>query len=172
MLGSAVISRKVLLINIIAFQLLWWLCVLSRNGLESWLALQIVMLYCMWHVCLIERPLALLPISVCALLGVVSDQLLYTLQFLDFPGYRSAWIPLWMIALWFAFATTLNISLRWLQGRWRLAALLGSMLAPLTYWGAQGLGAITFPDRIAGLLAVGLSWGILLPLMTWIRQQY
>lgn len=176
-------SNRRLLVNILAFQALWWLCVAGRNlgsnfypdvlpfFAHGWLALLVVFAYVVWHLCQVETPANTLPLLLTALLGMLSDQLLYHYGYTLFPDATGAWIPAWMMALWLAFATTLNVSLRWLQTRYRLAALLGLLFAPPTYWGAQGLGAIVFPNLYSGLLAVGASWAVLMPLLLWIRQQ-
>jgi len=51
------------------------------------------------------------------------------LGFLEYPsGMMLPWLaPVWIIAMWVAFATTLNVALGWLKGRWTLAAVLGGI---------------------------------------------
>jgi hypothetical protein len=73
--------------------------------------------------------------------------------------------PPWMIALWANFATTLNLSLAGLQTRPWLAALLGLVGGPLAYWGGAGLGAMTFVAPLPALIALGLGWALLTPLL-------
>jgi hypothetical protein len=70
-----------------------------------------------------------------------------------------------MTALWANFATTLNVSLVSLQTRPWLAALLGLVGGPAAYWGGAELGAMSFLDPTAGLIALALGWGILTPLL-------
>ena len=41
--------------------------------------------------------------------------------------------PFWMLALWIAFATTLNHSMRWLMHRPVVAAIGGAVFGPLAY---------------------------------------
>lgn len=73
--------------------------------------------------------------------------------------------PVWMIALWANFATTLNLSLAGLQSRPGLAALLGLVGGPLAYWGGAGLGAMTFVAPLPALITLALGWALLTPLL-------
>ena len=58
--------------------------------------------------------------------------------------------PLWMVALWAAFATTLNVSLRALRPHYLLAAVLAAMGAPLAYYAGARLGALQWVKTIVG----------------------
>jgi|DewCreStandDraft_4_1066084.scaffolds.fasta_scaffold00053_13 hypothetical protein len=49
--------------------------------------------------------------------------------------------PCWMVCLRGPFASTLDVSLRWLRERPRLAAVLGAVGGPLAYWADGELGA-------------------------------
>lgn len=75
--------------------------------------------------------------------------------------------PLWILAMWVAFAMTINHSLAFLRGRAGIAALLGGIGAPLAYLGAaRGFEAVAFATpRWQGLLALSLGWAIALPLL-------
>jgi hypothetical protein len=73
--------------------------------------------------------------------------------------------PLWMVALWATFATTLNVSLRSLRKHLALASLLGAVGAPLVYHAGAGLGALQWVHRLPAMLSIALAWGILTPLL-------
>jgi hypothetical protein len=79
-----------------------------------------------------------------------------------------AWAaPLWIWALWTAFAMTLNHSLAFLRGRPAACAVLGAVGGPLAYWTAAGaFEAVDFtvPPWIV-LAALSLAWGLALPLI-------
>jgi hypothetical protein len=80
--------------------------------------------------------------------------------------------PLWLVFLWLAFASTLNVSLRWLRGRSALASMAGLVFAPLSYWAGARLGALTFSGHPLGDLAIiGSVWAILLPLLIWVSAK-
>lgn len=167
-------TGRVIVFNFVAFQALWWACVLSaKPGLELAILL-IVLLYTLTHLHWVESWQQALPLLITALLGCVMDQAGYAMGWISFP-YPHPWnsyMPLWMIALWTAFATTLNVSMRWLQGKPGLAALLGSVFGPLAYLGAEQLGVISLPSPTTSLTWVAVEWAVAMPLMLWIRVTF
>jgi hypothetical protein len=73
--------------------------------------------------------------------------------------------PVWIVALWLLFATMLNESLAWLQGRPALAAVLGAVFGPLSYLAGARLEAAWFPRSTTMAMAVlALMWAAVLPL--------
>ena len=73
--------------------------------------------------------------------------------------------PYWMVALWALFATTLNVSLRWLRARPWLGALLGALGGPAAYYAGARLGALELATAGAGLGAIAIGWAVLTPLL-------
>jgi hypothetical protein len=73
--------------------------------------------------------------------------------------------PYWMVALWAVFATTLNVSMRWLRERPALAALLGAIGGPAAYWSGARFGAMELAAAGAALAAIAAGWAILTPLL-------
>jgi hypothetical protein len=63
------------------------------------------------------------------------------------------------------FATTLNVSLRWLRGRPLLGALLGAVGGPLAYLAGAKLGGIELLEPALALSALAAGWALLLPLL-------
>jgi hypothetical protein len=80
--------------------------------------------------------------------------------------------PPWMAALWPNFVTTLHTSLGWLAGRYRLAALLGAVGGPLSYYAGARLGALTFPsDPTFSLIVLAAVWSVaMLVLLKFAKQ--
>ena len=71
--------------------------------------------------------------------------------------------PYWIVALWALFASTLNRSLAWLHGRYALAAVLGAVAGPLSYWAGARLGALELGRPAAAAAALALGWAAILP---------
>lgn len=158
-----------LIFNLLMFQLIWWACIVGHAYIQEPLLLVVVAVYFLLHGFVLQsaftqRWLGLLQLLVCALLGMLADQLLYTMEWVSFPSHTGAYLPNWMLALWLGFVTTLHVSLHWLQGRPKLAAALGLISAPLTYYAAQQLGAVQFKHVGLALTGIGLCWAVLLPL--------
>lgn len=157
-----------LVINVAAFQVTWFACVLgAAHGLE-WVGPIVALGAMLLHLRLSpDRTLPHWWIPGLGLLGFLADSLLSAAGLLDFGIHllRPWPCPLWIFGLWLGFATTLNSSLGWLGSRLPLAALLGLLLGPLAYYAAAELGAVKLFGPEAALLAVGIEWAVLLPAM-------
>jgi len=100
------------------------------------------------------------------LTGLVVDSLLVASGWLRYASPVPAGLaPYWILAMWALFATTLNVSMRWLQGKTGLAVLLGAIFGPLSYVAGQRLGALEFIDFRAGALALAAAWALAMPLL-------
>jgi hypothetical protein len=73
--------------------------------------------------------------------------------------------------MWAIFATTLNISLRWLKGRWLVAILSGAIAGPLAYYAGARLGGVVFTDQTIALIALSMGWAVLMPLLMALSQR-
>jgi hypothetical protein len=160
-----------LVVNIAAFQLGWLACVLGGAHGLPWLGVVVVGLVAALHLSWARSPgrEALLLLTV-GCIGALWDGLLVRLGFLQFPSgmFLPYLAPVWIIALWVGFATTLNLSLGWLQGRWYWALLFGALGGPLAYWAGMKLGGVHFPDPVAGLAVVAGGWSFLMPFVSWL----
>jgi hypothetical protein len=79
--------------------------------------------------------------------------------------------PPWMVALWMLFAATLNGSMEWLAGRYRLAAVLGALCGPLSYLAGGRLGAIALSsDTTLSLGVIAVVWALVMPALLSIRE--
>ncbi|MET0378865.1 MAG: DUF2878 domain-containing protein [Spongiibacteraceae bacterium] len=161
------------LINFVAFQLGWWCCVLGAAQNNPLIGPFAVALIVLAHLLRARGKSAESLFIVCAVaLGAVGDS---ALMYTGWIVYPSTWIdgiaPLWILALWAVFATTINVSMRWLHGRDLLAAVLGAIAAPLSYWGGVRLGAATFVHPTAALIALACGWALAMPLLLWLAQR-
>jgi hypothetical protein len=95
-------------------------------------------------------------------LGLVLEHVLLYAGVVRYAG-DPAWVPVWMLALWPLFATTLNVSLAWFKPRLGLAALAGCVAGPLAYVGGAALGAIQLDTSALWILALG--WALAFPLL-------
>jgi hypothetical protein len=166
-------SNKLIIFNFISFQLLWFACVFSAAPGWSLPVLLLVVLYTAAHLQWVESWQQALPLFITAAVGSLFDQFGYSMGWINF-NHQQSWvshIPLWMIALWLAFACTLNVSLRWLQCKPLLAAVLGGIFGPLAYLGVAQLGAISLPSPYS-LAWVALQWSVAMPLLLWLRYTF
>ena len=72
--------------------------------------------------------------------------------------------------MWMLFATTLNVSMRWLRGKTMLAVLIGFIGGPASYLGGQAIGSVILIDEIAALIALAIGWAVIMPLLMRLSQ--
>ncbi len=167
---------KRLLINIIAFQIGWFTCVIAGGSQWPWLGTAVALSVVSLHLALTPKPRLEWPLLACAaLLGLVLDSLPVMLGVVVYPQgtFIAGLAPHWIIAMWIQFATLLNVSLRWLRGRQAVAALAGALLAPPAYYLGAGFGGMQFTEpHWQGLLALAVVWAVAMPVLLWLAQRY
>jgi hypothetical protein len=164
-----------MLLNIIAFQIGWFACVLGGAHGWPWLGVAATAVVVALHLYRAPGPRreAVL-IGLSGLLGFSFDSLLTGLGLLRFPSgqFQAHLAPYWMAAMWMLFATTLNVALGWLKPRLGLAALLGMIAGPLAYYGGAQLGGVSFESPATSLLAVAGVWTLAMPLLLVIANRW
>ena len=73
--------------------------------------------------------------------------------------------------MWALFATTINLSMGWLKGRWVLAVFMGAIFGPLAFVAGEKLGAVVFLDSTLSMITLSVGWGLLMPLLLWIAER-
>jgi hypothetical protein len=153
--------------NVIAFQAAWLGGVAGAAAGQVWVGPLAALAATAAHLTPAPAPgRELGALAAIALLGSAWDVLPAAFGLIDYRGGVAmlGGLPLWMTGLWLAFATTLNVSLRWLRGRMALAALLGAIGGPLSFAAAARLGALSFDETAAALAVQAAGWAVLLPL--------
>ena len=155
-------------LNFVLFQIGWFACVLGGAGGAPWVGVTTVAAiagYHLWSANLPGREALLLAIA--GAIGAIWDGLLTGFGWLVYPsGIFAQWLaPSWIIAMWVAFATTFNVSLSWLKGRWYLASALGAIGGPLAYLAGAKLGGVTFPDPLVAVAVIGGGWSLIMPVL-------
>ncbi len=155
--------------NLIGYQAVWFASVAAAAHGLPWIGVGIALCFAaaQWTASphkAADARLALLGVAA----GIVVDGTLAAAGAVAYASASPALIaPLWILAMWVAFALTLNHSLAFLQARPAVAAVFGAIAAPLAYLGAErGFGAVAFsapPWRPLSLLAIG--WALALPLL-------
>jgi hypothetical protein len=156
------------LLNLALYQLAWFGCVLGAAVREPAWGYATVSLAVLWHLGRAPKPMreSLLLLAVVAV-GALFELLLVQSGWVSMaPELLVAGVlPLWMVALWAAFGTTLNIALRALRDRGGLVAVLALVGAPLAYAAGARLGAFEFNNPPFAIAAVAAGWALLLPLL-------
>ena len=163
------------LANFLVFQAGWFATVLGAANGAPWLGPVAVLCAVALHLRSADDIVAESRLLASAVaLGLVADSLLLASGWIAYPN--GSWIPglapYWIVTLWALFATTLNVSMRWMSGRYLLAALFGAIGGPLSYLAGARLGAMSFVDTGAAVTALALGWGLAMPLLMWLAARF
>lgn len=164
-----------IIINFVLFQLAWFACVVGAAKQTPWLGVAAALACVAWHLHTAKKINAeLILLGIALLVGGLFDQFLLSSKLLTYQahGWNSALVPIWILALWAIFVTTLNVSLRWMRGRWLIAISFGLIGGPLAYLGAQKLGAVTLNANPNSYIALAIGWACLTPLFVKLSQQF
>lgn len=162
------------LVNFVAFYLGWFACVAGAGKGYFYLGPLVVVGLVALHLRLVADPRRELRLLLtAAALGYTVDTAQTIVGVIRFGVASPVWWlpPLWLLGLWFIFGTTLNVSFRWLAGRAGLAALLGAISGPLSYYAGVRLGAAEFPHPLFSFVALAAVWAVLMPVLVRLAEQ-
>ena len=111
--SSSAVSRGFfepgIIANLVFYQIVWLACIFgAKSGSPGW-GILMALAAILWHLSQAQRPLdELRLVIIIGLVGGAWDSLLVILGLIHYPsGTLVDWMaPLWIIALWMAFATT------------------------------------------------------------------
>lgn len=163
-----------LLVNFLGFQVGWFACVLGAANDMELLGVIIALAIIVFHVSSqanSHNELKLMLVSI--FIGFLWETGVLNLNILHYPSHTetSFWAPHWLIVMWALFATTINISMGWLKGRWVLALLMGAIFGPLAFVAGEKLGAVVFLNSTLSMITLAIGWGLLLPLLLWLAER-
>ena len=158
---------KPIITNFVLFQLGWFACVLGGAYDQVLLGSLIAMLVIAYHFyCANDAIQELRLLTVALIIGFIFESIV-TSQGLARYSHGQVFdimAPLWMILMWPLFATTLNLSMRWLKNLSPiLVSLFGAIFAPLAYYAGNQLGAVEYDNLTLSLSIIAISWAALLP---------
>jgi len=148
------------LANFAGFQIAWWACVLGATHDAPWVGVVacVAFVALQWLASPRRRADAWL-VACAALAGLMLDGSLAQLGWIDYYGNIGALpAPAWIIALWAAFAMTINHSLAWLRPA--MAIVLGAVGGPMAYLGAERLGAVELVTSTQATIALAIGWAV------------
>ncbi|MGJ8668043.1 MAG: DUF2878 domain-containing protein [Oceanococcus sp.] len=157
------------IVQILAFQLLWLILVVSAVRGGEIFAIGCMLLWVCIHLrysLRAKQDIQLLLLA-CAL-GPIADTVLINTQLISYSGFAplSFLPPLWVFALWANFALLLHNNMAMLRNHPYLLATMAVISAPIAYWSGAKLGAASLASpNWQPLCVVALSWGIILPVL-------
>ncbi|MBK8186171.1 MAG: DUF2878 domain-containing protein [Cellvibrio sp.] len=157
----AIKSQYFFWINLVLFQIGWFAAILGGNLLAIFIILPALSWHFFYSHCKKDDVIALL---ICLIMGIGHDSLLLNLNLLIIPQ-QAHFPPLWLISLWALLGITLNHSLRWIYERPMIAAVLGTIAAPLSYLAGVKLSDAEWAGSLTQIIfIIAAIWIFLLPL--------
>ncbi len=168
-----------IIINFILFQLAWFACVLGAANAMPIIGVAVTALVISWHLLKAYKPKQeVILILIAVAIGATFDQLMVSTQLVDYVHHgwgnialNTQLVPIWIIALWAGFTTSLNVSLKWMRHKNLIALLFGGIGGPLAYFAAQKLGAVTLTS-INSYVALSIGWAVITPLLLKIAEKF
>lgn len=161
-------------LNVVLLYASWFATVLAAANERPIMAAAASLSIMSLNVLIAPRPSAELRlIGLAALVGLAVDASMINLGLAQYAaaGPISFLPPFWLLTVWMAFATSLNVSLRWLRDRLSLAAGLGAVAGPVSYYAGARLGAMEFAEPLwLGLLVLAALWAVAFPLLLWFAR--
>ena len=163
-------------VSLIGYQAVWFAAVIGAGHGTVWPGVVGLLIYATTQLAWARNLRVDLGLMLTGLvLGLLLDSALLRSGHLSYAaGWSSLPLaPIWILALWMAFALTFSQSLRYLQTRLRLAALLGLIGGPLAYIGAaRGWQVVGFVDPPwHALFALAIGWGLATPTLAWAARR-
>ena len=160
---------KSIIINFLLFQLGWFACVLGGACDQALIGSLIAILAIAYHLYRsYEEKQEFFLLTIALVIGFIFESIV-TAQGLARYNHGQIFdviTPLWMILMWPLFATTLNVSMRWLKNLTPLlVSLVGAIFAPLAYFAGNKLGAVEYDNLTLSLSIIAIAWAVLLPIL-------
>ncbi|MBT5220799.1 MAG: DUF2878 domain-containing protein [Woeseia sp.] len=158
----------VLLANAVVFQIAWLLSVIGGAQQMPWLGPVAAVIALALHLRAARRPFEeVLLVLCCGMIGAGFDSFLVAAGWVTYKAglFSEYFAPYWIITMWMLFAMTLNVSMRWLRGKPKLAAVLGFYGGPASYIAGQALGGIVLVNQFAALTALAIGWAVMMPML-------
>ena len=160
--------------NVIGFKAVWLSSVLGAAAGYWWLGPVALACFAALQLSLSSYRGEWLLIGSVGLLGLGVDSVYLGADLISFssPGPLPSLAPPWIVAMWMNFALTLNHAMSWLRGRPLISVLVGLVGGPLAYMAGARLGAAALTDYWLGLAAIGVAWGVSVPLCIRLAEHF
>jgi hypothetical protein len=164
------------LLAFIAYELVWFAAVIGAGHGRVWPGVCAAALFIAWRLTVSQhRAIEARLLGLALIIGAALETCWVRTGLIH---YAAAWplgsSPAWLLALWASFGLTIVPLFGYLHARPWLAAALGAIGGPASYWAAgRGWHAVIFPSRpLPTLLALSLGWALALPLLTTLARRW
>lgn len=167
-------TRAAVLANFAVFQATWFAAVFGAKSCIPLWSVFCVVCAVLWHLGRTYSPAREVRlVAAVTLVGFLVETVSGAFGYVRFPScgdVSSGWPPLWLVAMWALFSICLNVSLRWLRGRWLLASAFGAFGGPVSFAAGARLGAARFVETVPALLLIATTWALVMPVLVWLSM--
>lgn len=165
-------------LNFLGYEAVWFAAVVGAAHDLAWPGVLAFVLFACWQCGVSRQRRTELKLMLLAVIcGLVIDGSLAASGLVSYAVPHLSWppggAPLWILALWGAFALTLMHCLRYLQKNLAVAALLGAVGGPVTYWCAgRAWGVVRFSAPTwHALAALAVGWAVAMVLLAGLARR-
>ena len=163
------------ILNIIGFQIGWWVCALGAQNSLDYLGPLYMATFIIIHMRFISKKYSeFILILFGIFLGLLVDSSFKYFNIINYSSinFNSYYAPSWIIAMWAGFCATLNHSLSWLKTRILASFFLGAIFGPLSYVAGLNMNIIFFiSSKSKAIFILAIVWGISIPGLFWINNK-
>lgn len=149
-------------INLILLNLLWFASVLGAANQIIWPAAFCLIL--LLSIIFIYKKISADEIKVIGfslLFGILLDGYLHTSGLVQYASSFVAWgmlPPVWILFLWIGFGASITVGMQWMLNKPLLGGIFMTIGAPLSYYSAAKLGAVSFSDLMLAMGVIAVAW--------------
>ncbi len=161
--------------NLILFKIVYGLSLAGVSIGFPWMGAVGLLGFFIWHAKTSSHAKAdFILVAIAVMMGTIVDTINIHAGVLV---YEEAWpsanlAPFWIMVLWANLALIMNGALRWLQGKYLLAAAIGAFIGPFGYTLGVKLGTANYAsEKFDFVLVTGITWMIALPLLLCIAEK-
>ena len=149
--------------NFLAYQLVWFISIYGSVNFHPIIGPLSALFFLIAHFFIVTNKLDdfkfLLIVSTS---GFFIEWLILSRFCYDYVSYNSLFIPFWLYGIWCCFSCTLRFSLKPIVNNAWFSIFGGAIFGPLSYYGAERLGAISLYPGFISIFILAIVWSALL----------
>lgn len=103
--------------------------------------------------------------------GFLFDSISLQLGWIQLVNSSISWgLPHWLVSMWLLFVFSIPLYSGWLARNYKITAILGLILGPLTYYSGTTFEVLLI-EKNASLIIYGIFWGLYFPFSLWLYQK-
>lgn len=169
------LTKKSVFINFFAFYFAWWSMLIAHwkgQAMFGWIAFAIVMAI-HFFVVSINKKKDFIEVLAIGGLGILLDTILGNTGILVFKDSVFSFLPpLWLMGIWFLYATTISYSFILLRNKVKAQIIVGGFFAPVSYiTGAKFMLLEVYQPFPVYYAIHGACWLVFFPLCFYISKK-